>query len=77
MAQTNENKDNSKKERGNITMKLLEVLVFVVAIWGIYLTFLRIRFDKQLKIYRNLIKSWTGAKPTCRDILNIQERYLV
>jgi len=53
-------------------MRLLEVLAFVVAIWGIYLTFLRIRFDKQHKIKENLVKSWTGAKPTCGNILNIQ-----
>ncbi|MCH7877712.1 MAG: hypothetical protein IH914_00150 [candidate division Zixibacteria bacterium] len=55
-------------------MELKELLVFVVALWAVYLVVLSKSFGTPLSIKRNILKSWTGSQlpAETKDIRGIQ-----
>jgi len=43
-------------------MEITEALLFVGALWAVYLVVLFKSFGAPLKIYHNMLRSWTGSK---------------
>ena len=46
----------------------MDTLIFVGALWGVYVTVVSINFAKPFKIHKNLLSSWSAAKLTSKVI---------
>lgn len=53
-------------------MPILGILTFVGALWIGYIAVLYRNFDKISKIYKSMLKSWTGAKPATNDTITVK-----